>query len=202
MIAQHELTGIILAGGEGRRMGGRDKGLEPFEGLPLFTHALKRLEGHVAKLLISANRNADAYSLFGHRVIPDVEPGFHGPLMGIYSGLKAAGTPWLMVVPCDTPLLPDNLVERMVAAIGDRLIAVAFDGERRHPTVALMATSLAEDLGAFLARGERKLGHWYERHDARTVDMSDVKEAFINLNSEEEKQRLELGRAAIRKERP
>ncbi|WP_447895058.1 molybdenum cofactor guanylyltransferase MobA [Vreelandella sp. GE22] len=195
MIAQDELTGMILAGGEGRRMGGRDKGLEPFEGLPLFAHALTPLQGRVAEILVSANRNLDAYKLFGHRVIEDVEPGFHGPLMGIYSGLLAAKTPWLLVVPCDTPLLPATLAERLSAAISDGHIAVAFDGERRHPTVALIATSLAADLGAFLASGERKLGLWYERHGAHNVDMADIKDAFVNLNSEAEKQHLAFARA-------
>ncbi|BBM05446.1 hypothetical protein HAALTHF_16430n [Vreelandella aquamarina] len=103
MIAKHELTGMILAGGEGRRMGGRDKGLEPFAGLPLVAHTVKRFEGQVHELVINANRNSDAYALFADRVIEDAEGGFKGPLMGIYSGLRAAQTPWLLVAPCDSP---------------------------------------------------------------------------------------------------
>ncbi|UYG00352.1 molybdenum cofactor guanylyltransferase MobA [Halomonas sp. GD1P12] len=202
MIAPQQLTGLILAGGEGRRMGGRDKGLAPFEGLPLFAHALKRLEGRVSETLVSANRNQDAYALLGPRVIEDARPGFFGPLMGIYSGLLAAKTPWLIVVPCDTPLLPMTLVERLVGGLDGGQAAIAFDGERDHPTVALIATALADDLGAFLASGERKLGRWFERFEARRVDFSDVKEAFVNLNSEEALKRLELGRADARRERP
>ncbi|MGO1426498.1 MAG: molybdenum cofactor guanylyltransferase MobA [Halomonas sp.] len=195
-----ELTGMILAGGEGRRMGGRDKGLEPFAGLPLVGHVVKRLEGQVAELLINANRNADTYQFFADRVIADLvmdgaEEGFKGPLMGIYSGLRAAKTPWLLVVPCDSPALPDDLVARMVAGIasesGDCDIAVAFDGERLHPVVALLRTSLADDLAATLAEGERKIDRWYARHAWRRVDMSDCPEAFANLNTEEEKMRLE-----------
>jgi molybdopterin-guanine dinucleotide biosynthesis protein A len=191
MIPTHELTGMILAGGEGRRMGGRDKGLEPFAGLPLVGHVVKRLEGQVAELLINANRNADAYRFFADRVMADEETGFKGPLMGIYSGLRAAKTPWLLVTPCDSPALPDDLVARMVAGIGDHDIAVAFDGERLHPVVALLRTSLADDLAATLAEGERKIDRWYARHAWCKVDMSDCPDAFANLNTEEEKLRLE-----------
>ncbi len=136
-------------GGEGRRMGGRDKGLEPFSGLPLVAHTVKRFDGHVHELMINANRNGDAYALFADRVIADAEGGFKGPLMGIYSGLRAARTPWLLVAPCDSPALPHDLVARMVAGIvtedGMHDIAVAFDGERLHPVVALLRTLLADD---------------------------------------------------------
>lgn len=196
MIPTHDLTGMVLAGGEGRRMGGRDKGLEPFAGLPLVGHVVKRLEGRVAELLINANRNADAYRFFADRVIADVvmdgaEGGFKGPLMGIYSGLRAAKTPWLLVAPCDSPALPDDLVARMVQGVGQHDIAVAFDGERLHPVVALLRTSLADDLAATLAEGERKIDRWYARHNWCKVDMSDCPDAFANLNTEEEKLHLE-----------
>ncbi|MEA2117659.1 molybdenum cofactor guanylyltransferase MobA [Halovibrio sp. HP20-50] len=205
MISTHDLTGMILAGGEGRRMGGRDKGLEPFAGLPLVGHVVKRLEGQVAELLINANRNADAYQFFADRVIADLvmdgaEGGFKGPLMGIYSGLRAAKTPWLLVVPCDSPALPTDLVARMVAGIasdnGHHDIAVAYDGERLHPVVALLRTSLADDLATTLAEGERKIDRWYARHDWCKVDMSDCPDAFANLNTEEEKLHLESMLAA------
>ena len=196
MIPTQELTGMILAGGEGRRMGGRDKGLEPFAGLPLVAHAVERLQGRVAELLINANRNADAYAMFADRVIADLvmdgaEGGFKGPLMGIYSGLRAANTSWLLVVPCDSPALPNDLVARMERGIGDHDIAVAFDGERLHPVVAMLRTSLADDLAIALAEGERKIDRWYARHHWCRVDMSDCADAFANLNTEEEKQRLE-----------
>ena len=196
MTPTHDLTGMVLAGGEGRRMGGRDKGLEPFAGLPLVGHVVKRLEGQVAELLINANRNADAYRFFADRVIADVvmdgaEGGFKGPLMGIYSGLRAAKTPWLLVAPCDSPALPDDLVARMVQGVGQHDIAVAFDGERLHPVVALLRTSLADDLAATLAVGERKIDRWYARHNWCKVDMSDCPDAFANLNTEEEKLHLE-----------
>lgn len=201
MITPQTLTGMILAGGEGRRMGGRDKGLEPFAGLPLVAHVAKRFDGHVSELLINANRNADAYALFATRVIEDAEGGFKGPLMGIYSGLRAAKTPWLLVAPCDSPALPNDLVARMVAGItsesGEHDIAVAFDGERLHPVVALLRTSLADDLANALAEGERKIDRWYARHSWCKVDMSDCPETFANLNTEEEKARLETALGSV-----
>ena len=206
MIAKHDLTGMILAGGEGRRMGGRDKGLEPFADLPLVAHTVKRFDGHVHELMINANRNSDAYALFADRVIEDAEGGFKGPLMGIYSGLRAAQTPWLLVAPCDSPALPHDLVARMVAGITqagvEHDIAVAFDGERLHPVVALLRTSLADDLAATLAEGERKIDRWYARHAWCRVDMSDCPEAFANLNTEEEKARLELALTTPSQETP
>lgn len=206
MIAKHDLTGMILAGGEGRRMGGRDKGLEPFAGLPLVAHTVKRFDGQVQELMINANRNSDAYALFADRVIEDAEGGFKGPLMGIYSGLRAAQTPWLLVAPCDSPALPLDLVARMVAGITqagvEHDIAVAFDGERLHPVVALLRTSLADDLATTLAEGERKIDRWYARHAWCRVGMSDCPEAFANLNTEEEKARLELALTTPSQETP
>ncbi len=193
MITRDDLTGLILAGGQGRRMGGRDKGLEPFAGRPLVAHVRERLAGRVAEVLINANRNAEAYAPLADRVIQDAEGGFQGPLMGIYSGLQAARTPWLLVVPCDTPALPRDLVDRMVERLvaGECDIAVAFDGERLHPVVALIRTALVDDLAAALADGERKIDRWYARHAWCRVDVSDCPDAFANLNTDDEKQRLE-----------
>jgi molybdopterin-guanine dinucleotide biosynthesis protein A len=191
MIKQVELTGLILAGGQGRRMGGRDKGLEDFAGRPLVLHVRERLEGRVSEVLINANRHSDDYRPLADRVIADAEDGFQGPLMGIYSGLRAATTPWLVVVPCDSPALPHDLVTRLVESIGEADIAVAFDGERLHPVVALIRTALADDLGEALRAGERKIDRWYARHAWCRMDASDCPEAFANLNTEDEKRRLE-----------
>lgn len=199
MITRNDLTGLILAGGQGRRMGGRDKGLEPFAGHPLVVHVRERLTGHVGEVLINVNRNSEAYAPLADRVIQDAEGGFQGPLMGIYSGLRAASTPWLVVVPCDSPALPHDLVDRLVSAVGADAcdIGVAFDGERLHPVVALIRTSLVEDLAQALADGERKIDRWYARHAWCRVDVSDCPEAFANLNTDDDKQRLEraLGEA-------
>ncbi|MGJ7457378.1 molybdenum cofactor guanylyltransferase MobA [Halomonas sp. MA07-2] len=190
-MTQHELTGLILAGGQGRRMGGVDKGLVAFHGRPLVAHVGERLAGRVAEVLINANRSQAQYAALADRVIEDAEGGFQGPLMGIYSGLRAAATPWLVVVPCDTPALPDDLVARLAAGLGDADIAVACDGERLHPVVALIRTALADDLAIALAGGERKIDRWYARHAWRRVDFSDCPAAFANLNTDDERQRLE-----------
>jgi molybdopterin-guanine dinucleotide biosynthesis protein A len=192
MITQAELSGMILAGGQGRRMGGRDKGLEPFAGRPLVTHVRERLMGRVAEVMINANRHLDDYRALGDRVVIDTEEGFQGPLMGIYSGLRAATTPWLVIVPCDSPALPRDLVPRLVSGIGRADIAVAHDGERLHPVVALIRTALADDLAASLGAGERKIDRWYARHAWRQVDFSDCPGTFANLNTEDEKHRLEM----------
>ncbi|MCL7929179.1 molybdenum cofactor guanylyltransferase MobA [Halomonas llamarensis] len=191
MIPASDITGMILAGGEGRRMGGRDKGLEPFADTPLVEHVSLRLRGHVAELLINANRNLDAYRPYADRVIEDAEGGFQGPLMGIYSGLRAAKTPWLLIAPCDSPALPRDLVARLVEGVRGNDIGVAFDGERLHPVVALIRTELADDLHTALAAGERKIDRWYARHPWCRIDMSDAASAFANLNTNEEKARLE-----------
>ncbi|MFG6179210.1 molybdenum cofactor guanylyltransferase MobA [Halomonas sp. THAF12] len=194
MIHRDALTGLVLAGGQGRRMGGRDKGLAPFAGRPLVCHARAPLVGRVAELLINANRHADAYTEWGDRVIGDVEAGYQGPLMGIYSGLRAATTDWVVVVPCDSPSLPNDLVARLVGGRGKADIAVAHDGERLHPVVALIRRSLADDLAQALAAGERKIDRWYARHAWQPVDMSDCVEAFANLNTEADRRRLEEAR--------
>ncbi|WP_445004285.1 molybdenum cofactor guanylyltransferase MobA [Halomonas mongoliensis] len=193
-MAQEELTGLILAGGQGRRMGGVDKGLVAFRGRPLVAHVRDRLVGRVAELLINANRSQGDYAPLADRVIDDAEGGFQGPLMGIYSGLCAARTPWLVVAPCDTPSLPRELVPRLLAGRGDADIAVAWDGERLHPVVALIRTSLADDLAAALAEGERKIDRWYARHPWCRVDFSDCPEAFANLNTDDDRRRLETAR--------
>ena len=196
MILKRNITGMILAGGEGRRMGGCDKGLETFSSpslsdAPLIRHVTERLQGQVAELLINANRNLDTYRQYADRVIEDAEGGFQGPLMGIYSGLRAAHTPWLLVTPCDSPALPFDLVARMVAGIGEHAIGVADDGERMHPVVALIRTDLADDLLAALQAGERKIDRWYARHAWCRIDMSDCASAFANLNTPDDKIRLE-----------
>ncbi|UYG05669.1 molybdenum cofactor guanylyltransferase [Halomonas sp. LR3S48] len=187
-----DITGLILAGGQGRRMGGRDKGLELLGGVALVSHVRERLAGRVAEVLISANRHLERYRSLADRVVSDTVGGFQGPLMGIYGGLCAATTPWVLVVPCDTPVLPPDLVERMAAGIGRHRIAVAHDGERLHPVVVLLERALADDLHAALAEGERKVGRWFERHAWTAVDFSDCPEAFDNLNTDEDRRRLEM----------
>ncbi|GHC25809.1 molybdenum cofactor guanylyltransferase MobA [Aidingimonas halophila] len=185
------LSGLVLAGGQGRRMGGRDKGLEPFADGTLIDYACRPLRRHVNELLINANRHLETYRQYGGQVIVDRQGGYQGPLMGIWSGLCAAHTQWLVIVPCDSPMLPECLVERLWQGKGEHDIAVAHDGERAHPVVALMRTSLAGDLESALQAGERKIDRWYDRHAWCYVDFSDCPAAFVNLNSEDDKTMLE-----------
>ncbi|GAA5169249.1 MULTISPECIES: molybdenum cofactor guanylyltransferase MobA [Halomonadaceae] len=177
------ITALVLAGGRGRRMGGIDKGWASYRQRSLIEWVLSRLARQVDHVLINANRSRTAYEALGWPVIGDRSGGYQGPLMGIWSGLCAAETPLVLVVPCDTPCLPLDLVERLYASLGAHDIAVAHDGERSQPVVALLRRGLAADLERALAAGERKVERWYARHAWVSVDFSDCPEAFANINS-------------------
>lgn len=187
------VTGLVLAGGRARRMGGHDKGLITLNGVPMAEHVLRALRPQVGAVLINANRNRDRYAQLGCPVIGDSEGGFLGPLAGMLSGMQAARTPLLASVPCDSPLVPHDLVARLLAALtaADARLAVAHDGERLQPVFALLDVTLRDDLQAFLAGGERKIDRWYARHACAQADFSDAPEAFRNVNTPEERQALE-----------
>ena len=183
------LTGLILAGGRGQRLGGVDKGLQPWRGLPLVDHALARLAPQVREVLISANRNAALYATRAARVLADASDDFPGPLAGILAGLRAAATPWLAVVPCDSPLLPADLFERLARGLGDVRGAVVqrdhgADGLRLEPVCCLLSTTLADDLAGYLAEGGRKVEGWVVRHATPVLfDRPDDASAFANVNT-------------------
>lgn len=195
------ITGLVLAGGRGTRMGGADKGLQLLRGEPLALHVARRLAPQVDAMLISANRNLDAYAALGSpfdaRVVSDESDDFPGPLAGILAGLRAAQTELVVSVPCDAPYLPLELVERLTQAL-DRThadIATALtheaDGQRRlHPVFALVRTALASELATSLASGERKVRAWYARHKPIEVEF-DNDLAFYNANSLQELAELE-----------
>ena len=188
-----EVTGVILAGGRARRMGGSDKGLLTLNGVPMVEHVLRALQPQVSDVLISANRNLARYAGFDCRVLSDTESGYLGPLAGMLSGMLAADTPLLVSVPCDSPLLPHDLVLRLHAglkATGARL-AVAHDGERLQPVFALLDVTLRDDLRKFLAGGERKIDRWFAQHAYAEVDFSDRPHAFRNVNTPEDRLALE-----------
>jgi molybdenum cofactor guanylyltransferase len=183
------ITGLVLAGGRGQRLGGVDKGLQAWRGLPLVDHALARLAPQVREVMISANRNAALYATRAARVLPDASDDFPGPLAGILAGLQAATTPWLAVVPCDSPRLPPDLVERLARGLGDAGGAVVqrdqgVDGPRLEPVCCLLSTTLADDLARYLAEGGRKVEGWVARHAAPvTFDLPDDAAAFANVNT-------------------
>jgi molybdopterin-guanine dinucleotide biosynthesis protein A len=182
------VTGIVLAGGMGRRMGGVDKGLLPFHGKPMVAHVLDRLRPQVAEILVNANREIDAYAQFGYPVIPDAIGGYAGPLAGLHCGLSAAHHPLAVTVPCDSPFLPLDLVARLYAALQqqDADLAVARTGDQPHPVFCLCRTSVLPNLTQFLAGGGRKIDTWYAGLNTVEVAFDDEAEAFANINTPEE----------------
>ncbi len=181
------VTGLVLAGGMGRRMNARDKGLVRFRGRPMVAHVIDRLRPQVAAVIINANRNTDAYAAFGYPVVADRFDGFAGPLAGLYTGLLVAETPWVVTVPCDTPFLPDDLVARLSAAVestGAEIATVRTDAQT-HPVFALVARHLAPALFAFLYAGGRKIDRWFGEQRAIEVDFPD-ESAFANINTPED----------------
>jgi molybdenum cofactor guanylyltransferase len=188
-----EITGVILAGGRSSRMGGIDKGLVNFHEEPMVQHVIRALEPEVNALLINANRNKDKYAGFGHPVVTDMIEGYLGPLAGMASGMAAATTPFIVTAPCDCPLVGSGLVRRLYEAVTEEnaQIGVVHDGERAHPVFALIQRDLLPDLLAYLESGERKIDRWYARHSSASVKFDDVPDWFQNVNSPEERSRLE-----------
>jgi len=189
------ITGVVLAGGQGSRMGGVDKGLQEFRGKPMAAHAIERLAPQVDEILINANRNPEAYARFGHRVIADEIEGFAGPLAGFERGLAHASGDLVVTVPCDSPFLPADLVKRLRDSLerDGAQVAVARTGDQVHPVFCLMRREVHESLRDFLGSGQRKIDRWYPRLRATIVGFDDEAEAFRNINTREELDGLEHG---------
>lgn len=188
-----EITAVVLAGGQGQRMGGMDKGWVPFKGRPMIHHVLEHIGPQVQSVLINANRSLEEYLALGYDVVEDIEQGFHGPLMGMLTGLTHAKTDWVLFVPCDIPLLPNNVVEKLYQAIAknDVDVAVVHDGERLQPVISLVRRSLLPSLESWLAEGKRKIDRWYMQHRMVVVPFDSPEEDFMNLNTQQEVQDLE-----------
>lgn len=186
------VTGVVLAGGQGSRMGGIDKGLVAFRGRPLVAHVIERLRPQVDAIFINANRNPEAYAAFGHAVISDDIPGYAGPLAGFERALAHATTDLVVTVPCDSPFLPADLVARLRLALdaNNADIAVARTGDQPHPVFCLMRRSVHESLSTFLAAGERKIDRWTARLPMVEVAFDD-EGAFANINTAGELANLE-----------
>jgi molybdopterin-guanine dinucleotide biosynthesis protein A len=188
MIEREDITGLILAGGRGSRMGGVDKGLQNFHGMPLAMHALMRLAPQVGEIMINANRNLGAYEALGAPVWPDALPDFAGPLAGFLAGLERCETRYLVTVPCDSPLFPLDLVARLASALQreDAEMAMATsleDGvQRTQPVFCLMKTELMESLVRFTHEGQRKIDRWTALHRCVEVPFDDP-QAFANANT-------------------
>jgi molybdopterin-guanine dinucleotide biosynthesis protein A len=184
---QKAITGLLLAGGMGRRMGGNDKGLIEFEGRAMASHVIERLSPQVGPLLINANRTLESWKAYGLPVISDSIGGFAGPLAGIHAGLQTCATPWLVTVPCDSPFLPLDLVSRLAAAAEKECLplAVARSGKRLQPVFALWHREQLPALEIYLENGGRKLEAWFESRPCAVVDFDDSA-AFANINTPEE----------------
>lgn len=183
---RRQITGVVLAGGRGSRFAGKDKGLIDMLGRPLIEHVLATLTPQVGRVMINANRNTDVYGRQGCQIVPDRHEGYQGPLAGMASGLHFAASEYVVFVPCDSPLIGDDLVARLYDACVDSgsQVAIPDDGNRTHPVFALIDRSLAGSLEKFLADGERKIDRWMSRHRMITVDFSDAPERFSNINTE------------------
>src|SRR4051794_24035997 len=203
MIDKNDVTGLILAGGRGTRMGGADKGLQNFRGIPLALHTMMRLAPQVGEVMVNANRNLSAYESFGVPVWPDSLADYAGPLAGFLTGLERCETEYLVTVPCDTPLFPQDLVARLGEALEreDADIAMAAaredDGQfRTQPVFSLLRRELVESLVAFTHGGGRKIDAWTAQHKTVLVPFDragDDAAAFANANTLAELHRLEQG---------
>ena len=186
-ISKNEITAVILAGGQASRMDGEDKGLIVFRELPLIAHVVNITKLKVSRILISANRNFEEYANFGKVISDDLE-GYQGPLAGISKALKVCSTPYLLVLPCDSPLIDtaliDSLIEKMGVSKVD--ICVAHDGSIMHATFALMQTKLEKSLEEFLEEGGRKMALWYRQQSLERIDVSSHLEVLTNINRPED----------------
>lgn len=201
-----DITGLILAGGRGSRMGGVDKGLQLLGGTPMVMHTMNRLRPQVGQVLINANRNLDTYATFGVPVIADGLKDYPGPLAGLLAGLERCETPWLVTVPCDTPRFPADLVSRLaetlerdradIAMASGRESAKAGSPMRTQPVFCLLKASLRDSLRAYLDQGQRKIDLWTALHRCVVEPFDapgDDPAAFINANTPEELQALQAG---------
>ena len=186
------ITGLILAGGRARRMGGIDKGLVELAGKPMVAYVAESLALQVGTIIINANRNLAEYREWAETVVEDRTGNFDGPLAGVASGLGAATTDLVLTAPCDSPLLTEDLAERMyqgrIAAQAE--VAVASDGQRLQPVFMLLERRLLSSIESFLAIGERKIDKWFAKHVVAVVDFSDRPDTFLNINSFEDKEEL------------
>ena len=188
------ISAVILAGGQAKRMGGVDKGLQTLHGKPLFQFIYDRLHSQVEHISVNANRNQAIYAVAGLPVFGDNIEGFQGPLSGILTALERSETDFVLFVPCDSPFFPDNLLEKLKSAVVFHGVSIAYvhDGEREHPTFCLMARSLKEQLAAYLAAGDRRMLQFMRQNGAVSVDFSENKAAFTNINTLDELQQFNV----------
>lgn len=185
MTASLTYSALILAGGQGRRMGGQDKGWVRWRGRPLIEHALDRIRQQTvvpSEILISANRSVDEYALTGARVVRDVRPGFAGPMAGIEAGLLHAKHEWVLVTTCDMPLIPLNLIEKLYANLDGRQVAVAMVDKKLSPLTILLSRFLVKSVSAYLDSGQAAVKPWLKSLDMAVVEF-EKPQSFMNINT-------------------
>ena len=195
---QSKVTGVILAGGLARRMNNQDKGLVNYKGRPLVSYAIAALSAVADQSLINANRNRERYQAFGLPVIADQTDSFDGPLAGVLTAMLYTDAGVLVVMPCDTPLIKAEHLQKLLAARAenDADVAVAFDGVRLHPVFLAIKTSLKTSLQDYLASGQRKMDRWLEQQNSVQADFSNEPEIFVNVNTPAELSELEAAQAS------
>ncbi|NCA69098.1 MAG: molybdenum cofactor guanylyltransferase [Sphingobacteriia bacterium] len=178
------ITGVVLAGGRGQRMGGLDKGLIEIAGRPLIDHVLRRLTPQVHAIMVSANRNLESYGRYGVEIVTDQMADHQGPLVGMLAAMRAARTEWIVTVPCDGPLLARDLVQRLVSVLPAQQpgIAIATLGEERHYVYTLQPVALAQLLSDFIASGGRRARDWIDRYPVGLADLTDQPQSLLNIN--------------------
>lgn len=193
VVPKQKITAVILAGGRAQRMGGEDKGLLPVQGKPMIEYIIDTLKPQVGQILINANRNLERYQQYGYEVISDIMGEYFGPLVGMASGIQKSQTEYVVTVPCDSPLLPDDLVSKLYNQLqqDDAELAVANDGERMQPVFALLRCDLLPDLLHYLESGGRKIDTWYAQHKTAQADFSKASNAFMNINSPNDQSAIE-----------
>lgn len=180
------VTGVVLAGGKASRMGGNDKGLLLLNGKPLWEHVADTLTPQVTQVVISANRNLASYQSSGLKVITDTLADYPGPLAGMLSVMQQIDCPWFLFSPCDTPHIPQTLLARLQAHRDGAPVVWVHDGERDHPTLALVQRSLLSAMQDYLVSGERRVMVFMREAGGHAVDCSDIKAAFSNVNTPED----------------
>ncbi|MDX1527256.1 MAG: molybdenum cofactor guanylyltransferase MobA [Gammaproteobacteria bacterium] len=189
-----DVTGVVLAGGRARRMGGHDKGLVEIDGRPMVVFIVEALKAQTATVVVNANRNLERYrELCGCVVVPDTLGEFAGPLAGMAAGMESSQTPFVLTAPCDSPLISRDLGARLFDALEgeDAELAVAHDGKRMQPVFALLRRNLLDSMIAYLRSGESKIDTWYATHRTALADFSDDTSMFLNVNTPEDRLQLE-----------
>ncbi|CAM3310047.1 Molybdenum cofactor guanylyltransferase [Klebsiella spallanzanii] len=186
------ITGVVLAGGRATRMGGIDKGLQRLNGKALWRHVADSLEPQVTNLVISANRNLDSWQSSGYPIITDSLNDFPGPLAGMLSVMQQIESEWFLFCPCDTPFIPSFLAERLIQQKKSSPVVWVHDGERDHPAIALVNREVIAELEIYLAGGERRVMVFMRKIGGHSVDFSDVKSAFINVNTLNDLQSMQV----------